>query len=136
EQFRATYEEKFTSMREDLRQEVAKFERNRANAHSRERRNVTADHLAATCNTLAWLLGNCERDTEDAVSLAERAVALAGEEPAYLDTLGRCYFSAGRYDEALATQSKAVRLQPSNRLMVAQLEEFLKKAEGAGANQP
>ena len=136
EQFRATYEEKFTSMRENLRQEVAKFERNRANAHSRERRNVTADHLAASCNTLAWLLGNCERDTEDAVSLAERAVALAGEEPAYLDTLARCYFSAGRYDEALATQSKAVRLQPSNRLMVAQLEEFLKKAEGAGTNQP
>lgn len=136
EQFRTTYEEKFTSMREDLRQEVAKFERNRTNAHSRERRNVTADHLAATCNTLAWLLSKCERDTEDAVSLAERAVALAGEEPAYLDTLARCYFSAGRFDEALATQSKAVSLQPSNRLMVAQLEEFLKKAEDAGENQP
>ena len=136
EQFRTTYEEKFTSMRENLRQEVAKFERNRANAHSRERRNVTADQLAATCNTLAWLLSKCERDTEDAVSLAERAVALAGEEPTYLDTLARCYFSAGRFDEALANQSKAVRLQPSNRLMVAQLEEFLKKAEVAGENQP
>jgi tetratricopeptide (TPR) repeat protein len=64
-------------------------------------------------NNLAWLLATARdpalRDPADAVAFAERAVALtAAPDPATLDTLAAAYAAAGRFEDAVATEQRAV----------------------------
>ena len=69
-------------------------------------------------NNLAWLLATLPPaqggDPTRAVSLAQRACALTGDQSAsYLDTLGVAYAAAGRFNEAIATAQKAIELARS-----------------------
>ena len=69
---------------------------------------------ATVANNLAWLLATHRdagvRSPEEAVTHAERAAALSGDDPAVLDTLAAAYATAGRFDEAVATSNRAVRM--------------------------
>ena len=80
--------------------------------------------IASYCNQLAWLLAGTHRKPREAIALSERSLALREEESVYLDTLARCYFSAGETDKAIEIQSRAVRQTPYERQMVRQLDEF------------
>jgi Tfp pilus assembly protein PilF len=69
---------------------------------------------ATVANNLAWLLATHRdagvRSPEEAVTHAERAAALSGDDPAVLDTLAAAYAAAGRFEEAVATSNRAARM--------------------------
>lgn len=79
-------------------------------------------------NNLAWLLLTAQdrnlRDRQRALTLARTAVL--GKEHGYvLDTLATAYWANGLLDEALATQAKAIRIDPENRAYYReQMEKF------------
>jgi membrane associated rhomboid family serine protease/Flp pilus assembly protein TadD len=96
--------------------------------------------LYAAHNALAWLLATAKdrslRDPEGAVRLAR--VAVEGhrwQEPAFLDTLAEAQYVAGRPQEAVATQKKAVDLSPRDDYYRKQLEKF-RMAAGLPAAVP
>jgi tetratricopeptide (TPR) repeat protein len=69
-------------------------------------------------NGLAWLLATLSPqeggDPARAVTLAEKACDLTGHQvPGYLDTLATAYASAGRFNDAIATDEKALALAQS-----------------------
>lgn len=122
-QYRALYEEKFDAMRETFRSLVVQEEEMHSRATRNQQRQLE-NNLAHYCNQLAWLLGKCESNPQEAIRLSERSLKLSPEQPAYLDTLARCYFSAGEFEKAVETQRQAVKLAPYERMMAAQLNEF------------
>jgi protein O-mannosyl-transferase len=68
-----------------------------------------------TLNELAWVLATCKdaslRNGAEAVALAEHAVELSrNHRPAILGTLAAAYAEAGRFDDAVATATRALRL--------------------------
>lgn len=77
-------------------------------------------------NQCAWLVSNTEGDFARAVQHSLRSLELSPDEPSYLDTLGRCYFSAGDVENAIKSQQKAVELAPQYQIMRRQLAEFEK----------
>lgn len=77
-------------------------------------------------NQWAWLVSNTEGDFAQAVQHSLHSLELSPNEPSYLDTLGRCYFSAGDVENAVKSQRKAVELAPQYQIMRRQLAEFEK----------
>lgn len=66
---------------------------------------------ALALNNLAWVAGKLGR--ADAVSLAERAVAAAPNQPAFMDTLAMLLSEKGEHAKALDLQKKVVAAQPT-----------------------
>jgi tetratricopeptide (TPR) repeat protein len=77
-------------------------------------------------NQWAWLVANTEGDFPKAVRYSRRSLELDPGTPSYLDTLGRCYYSAGDYEKAVESQREAVRLIPHMQVMQRQLKVFEK----------
>ncbi len=87
-------------------------------------------------NEWAWLVGNTEGDFRKAVRYSQKSIDLFDEQMAIdrsikpednagrLDTLGRCYFSAGDIELAIEYQSQAVKYLPHQRVLQRQLDEF------------
>ena len=73
---------------------------------------------AGALNNLAFLLATADdpkvRNTEEAIAVALRAVEASSEVPTYLDTLAVAYYEAGRYEDAVAAEEKALALDPGN----------------------
>ncbi|MCO6046490.1 tetratricopeptide repeat protein [Aeoliella sp. ICT_H6.2] len=94
-------------------------------------------------NEWAWLVSNTEGDYDKAVRyshksieifhqfIAEESLVTKEDTAGLLDTLGRCYFSAGDIDSAIKYQSLAVEYEPHMQVLRRQLEEF----EAAKANK-
>jgi tetratricopeptide (TPR) repeat protein len=81
-------------------------------------------------NQLAWLIGNTEGDYQEALRCSQKSLELRPNTAAYLDTLGRCYYAVGDLDNAIKTQTQAIKLEPHSGLMQRQLKFFEKaKAE-------
>jgi tetratricopeptide (TPR) repeat protein len=88
-------------------------------------------------NQWAWLIANTEGDFQKAVKYSRRSLELDPGTASFLDTLGRCYYSAGNVEKAVESQREAVRLIPHMQVMQRQLRQFEKalaekkqKAEG------
>ena len=77
-------------------------------------------------NQWAWLVGNTYGDYDKAVRYSRQSLRVAPETAGYLDTLGRCLYTAGHIDEAIVTQRRAVELEPRMIVLRRQLEEFEK----------
>ncbi len=77
-------------------------------------------------NQWAWLIANTEGDFPKAVRYSRRSLELESGTPSFLDTLGRCYYSAGEYEKAAESQREAVRLIPHMQVMQRQLKLFEK----------
>ncbi len=74
---------------------------------------------AAACRNLAWALSTSPQDSirngREAVLFAERAVRLSGPgDPALLHTLAAAYAEAGRFQEAVETERRAIALGESH----------------------
>ncbi|MCB2006283.1 MAG: tetratricopeptide repeat protein, partial [Rhodoferax sp.] len=67
---------------------------------------------AVAYNNLAWVTGKLNKD--GAIPLAEKAIALVPDQPAYMDTLAMLLSDKNDYAKALEWQNKAVALQPQN----------------------
>lgn len=82
------------------------------------------DWRANLYNQWAWLVSNTTGDYDKAVRYSRRSLDVNPDRASLLDTLGRCLFSAGRVDEAIAVQRRAVEKQPWVEVMRRQLAEF------------
>ncbi len=81
---------------------------------------------AVALNNLAWVAGQLGR--ADAVSLAERAVEAAPNQPAFMDTLAMLLSAKGENTRALALQKKVVSQQPNVPLFKLNLAKIQIKA--------
>lgn len=84
-----------------------------------ERALDVAPDLPIALVGLAWIRATSPheslRGADQALSLAQRAVALVGNDnPEVLDTLAAAYASTGRFDDAVATARRAVDLARTN----------------------
>jgi tetratricopeptide (TPR) repeat protein len=97
------------------------------------------DDIPTFYNQWAWLVSNTEGDQQLAVEYSKKSLELAPDEPSYLDTLGRCFYAVGDYENAVKTQRRAVELAPQYNVMRRQLELFEKalaeeRRDGAGTS--
>ena len=87
------------------------------------------DLLALTLNQSAWLAANTDGDCRAALESSRKSLELLPDDPGYLDTLGRCYFALGDFDNALKHQRRAVELEPHSGQIRRQLELFEKEQQ-------
>lgn len=80
-------------------------------------------------NQWAWLVSNTVGDYAKAVRYSRRSLELSPGEAGYLDTLGRCLFSAGDLQGAIEAQRQAVEKKPTMLVMKRQLEMFERALE-------
>ncbi|HEX3872047.1 MAG TPA: tetratricopeptide repeat protein, partial [Pirellulales bacterium] len=84
-------------------------------------------------NQLAWLIANTEGDYHEALRCSQKSIELLTPDSlnhgGYLDTLGRCYYALGDYENAVKEQTKAVKLEPHSGLIKRQLDTFQKALE-------
>ncbi len=77
---------------------------------------------AAAYNNLAWVSSKLNR--EGAMTYAEKANALAPNQPAFMDTLAMLHSDKGDYAKAVELQSRALALQPQNGLFKLNLAKI------------
>jgi tetratricopeptide (TPR) repeat protein len=82
-------------------------------------------------NDWAWLISNTEGDFQKAIRYSHRSLELNDRgksgEASYMDTLGRCYYAAGDYENAVKYQRQACERQDYMQVMQRQLALFEKK---------
>lgn len=118
--------------REDVRRRIRSLEvtfRNQIEAISQQiqlrvRFPDMVERLAEHYNQYAWLISNTEGDQQQALQYSLRSLELSPNEPALLDTAGRCYFAIGDLESALRVQRRAVKLMPHSPPLTRQLAEF------------
>ena len=77
---------------------------------------------AIAYNNLSWVSAALNR--QGALALAEKANALAPNQPAFMDTLAMLLSQKGDYAGALGLQVKAMALQPENTLLKLNLAKI------------
>lgn len=82
-------------------------------------------------NQLAWLIANTEGDKELALKMSLKSIELRPDSGGLLDTLAHCYFALKQYDKAIATQQRAVQLEPSSRTIKKKLDLFTAARDAA-----
>lgn len=117
------------SLSGELRTEMRALEMNLQRPMDNEQRTDVTLMLAGKCNEYAWLMSNTEGDLQDALRASQRSLELRPEESAYLDTLGRCYYAVGDYEQAIKFQKQAVKKTPTMQVMRRQLAMFEKALE-------
>ncbi|HEY2415652.1 MAG TPA: HEAT repeat domain-containing protein [Pirellulaceae bacterium] len=79
---------------------------------------------ATYLNNGAWLCARCQRELDEALNLAQRAVQLVPDEAAYQDTLAEVYFQRGDREAAVAAAQKCIDLVPANKMFADRLAHF------------
>lgn len=79
-------------------------------------------------NQLAWLVANTEGDFDEALRCSQKSLELLPNSAGYLDTLAHCYFAVGDLKNAVATQTRAVRLEPYSGQIRRAYDRFKKAA--------
>ncbi|MCE5267755.1 MAG: hypothetical protein LLG00_07705 [Planctomycetaceae bacterium] len=80
-------------------------------------------------NNYAWLVGNTEGDSDEALRAAQKAVEIDPDRAGYYDTLAHVYAHRGDFDSAVKFQAKAIKLDPHSGLIHRTLDEYRKKLE-------
>jgi predicted Zn-dependent protease len=75
-------------------------------------------------NSIAWLCVRCGQHLDEALRLAEGAVALDPDNPALLDTAAEANFRLGKAERAVKLESRAVELRPEDSFLREQLQKF------------
>jgi tetratricopeptide (TPR) repeat protein len=115
-------------------------------AQTIEKQIVEDPNSGPAYNQWAWLISNTEGDYEKALRYSKRSLELPSEQrterrsissrASYLDTLGRCYYAVGDYENAIKSEREAVRLIPHMQVMLRQLAMFEKAAAKKGGGDP
>ncbi len=99
-------------------------------------------HEPTNYNQWAWLVGNTEGDFHKAIRYSHRSLELNSDPESaaasYLDTLGRCYYAVGDYENALKYQRQAIEKIDYMQVMQRQLamfEKALAEKQGAGSGE-
>jgi tetratricopeptide (TPR) repeat protein len=79
---------------------------------------------ATYLNNGAWLCARCQRELDEALNLAQKAVKLVPDEAAYHDTLAEVYFQRGNREAAVAAAQKCIDLVPANKMFADRLTHF------------
>ena len=101
--------------------------------HNYEEALRLAPNLAVAHNNLAWLYATCDdltfRDSSAALDHALLAVKLSqGKQAELIDTLSEAFFVSGEYPQAVASQEKALALDPNNKELQDHMERYRKAA--------
>lgn len=115
-------------LKSELRRTIGKLDQSLVSG-SLENDARIKSQLAISLNELAWLLSNTGDNLEEATKVAERACLMDGVSASFLDTLACVQFQRGMLDEAIATQQRAVDLEPHGQQLQRVLEKY-KKAKG------
>ncbi len=83
-------------------------------------------------NSLAWSFALLKAYPEETLEAARRAHALAPEDPNIMDTYAEALYAAGRFQEAVEMEKKALEADPGNAFFRKQLEKFRKALENEG----
>jgi len=75
-------------------------------------------------NEYAWLVSNTEGDLEKATRFSRTSLEKSFDTASYLDTLAHCHAAAGRVEQAVRTQSLALRMEPYSRMILQNLMRF------------
>jgi tetratricopeptide (TPR) repeat protein len=123
---------------------------NRGNAYSNrdQYEKVISDYTKATeinpryakpYNNLAWILATCPdaeyREGAKAVELAQKAVELKPK-AFCLDTLAAAYAEAGRFEDAITVQEKAIALLRKEEGKTEILAGYMERLNSYKANKP
>ena len=65
-------------------------------------------------NHLGYMLADRTNRHDEALELAERAIAISPDDPAIIDTLGWAQYKVGRHEEALANLRRAFEVFPDH----------------------
>jgi tetratricopeptide (TPR) repeat protein len=87
---------------------------------------------ASAHNSYAWVSACCRRNLDKALEHARKAVELNPKSAGAHDTLAEVYFQLGKKDLAVATQKKAVALEPKR----AYFRKQLKRLEAGDPKAP
>ena len=101
------------------------------------RRSITANPREAhQYNALAWFLAELDRDPDEGIRAARRALELRPGEPAFIDTLAELQFRKGDVRAAIKTIRRVIDVCPyANDYYRRQLDRFeaaLKQSKAAG----
>lgn len=75
-------------------------------------------------NSIAWMMVNCKRDLDEALTHATKATTLEPKAAGYLDTLAEVTFRKGNREKALEMMKKCIEMEPRNRYFNKQLARF------------
>lgn len=75
-------------------------------------------------NNAAWICARAQRQLDEALALAQRALKLAPNEASYHDTLAEIQFQRADREAAVAAARRAVELSPDSKLFAARLAHF------------
>ena len=75
-------------------------------------------------NNIAWFCARCGRHEEEAYGWATQAVKMGPKNAAHLDTAAEAAARVGHWDEAARLETDALKLQPGDWFMMAQLTRF------------
>jgi tetratricopeptide (TPR) repeat protein len=84
---------------------------------------------AAALNYLGYMLAERGQKLTEALGFIERAIAVGGENPSYLDSLGWTYFRMSRFDDALGPLERAAQGAPSVSVIQDHLGDAYMKLE-------
>jgi len=77
-----------------------------------------------TLNTTAWIAARATRRLDEAARYAERALSIAPNQAAYLDTRAEVWFASGNRKKAIEWSRRAVHAEPTEVSLRRQLERF------------
>lgn len=121
---------------EEFRNQARQYRQQANESPNEELRSIYRRLLASAYNQFAWLVSNTEGDLDEALQSSLQSLELRPNTAGFLDTLGRCYFAKGDYENAVKCQARAVELEPHSGQIRRQLERFQETLDRAGAQQP
>jgi len=124
QQWKSATAEHIKKAAQAFRDEIHQNERHMRDAPDEQTRAMYRGELAQANNQLAWLVGNTEGDFDESLRCSQRSLELRPNRAGYLDTLGRCYYAKGDFENAIKYQTQAVELEPHSGQIRRQLELF------------
>lgn len=95
---------------------------------------------ASPYNQWAWLVSNTDGDFQKAIRYSHRSLELntngTSGEASFLDTLGRCYYAAGDYENAVKYEREAISKVKYMQVMQRQLKLFEKALADKKSGKP